>query len=233
VNIILSGITGSRAHGLERPDSDTDRRGIYAAPTRQILGLGKMPYSTLTPEGHVLWEAGNAVRLALASNPHLLELLFLPEHEVIDRDGAELAHLRTRLVSREAVRHSYLSNAESQYRRLQSRLRFMSKFGYRPTAEQEEADLRFVRKRARHIALTLIQGVELWRTGTHLPVRMGELDRQVLMMAEANPQEELPRLIRDATEILNGSSPLPEEPDREAAEGWLLRVRERNWKHAE
>jgi predicted nucleotidyltransferase len=40
-NIILEGITGSVAYGLDTEDSDEDVKGIYVAPTEAVLSLNK------------------------------------------------------------------------------------------------------------------------------------------------------------------------------------------------
>jgi predicted nucleotidyltransferase len=39
VNIILSGIVGSTAYGLDTPESDVDRAGIFAVDTEELFGL--------------------------------------------------------------------------------------------------------------------------------------------------------------------------------------------------
>ena len=38
-NVLLSGIVGSVAYGLDTEDSDVDRLGVFAAPTERLLGL--------------------------------------------------------------------------------------------------------------------------------------------------------------------------------------------------
>ena len=38
-NVLLSGIVGSTAYGLDTKDSDVDRLGVFAAPTEKLLGL--------------------------------------------------------------------------------------------------------------------------------------------------------------------------------------------------
>jgi uncharacterized protein len=225
---LLLGVVGSRAHGLEHDDSDTDRRGFYAEPTEAILGLDGPPQKSRRTDGDVLWEARQAVKLALYSNPFMLELLHLPEYQIASDLGLQLVELRARLMSQAEVQRSYLSNAESQLRRLSARRRLMRKMDYWGS---READERFIRKRSRHIAMSVAQGSQLWRTGS-LVVRLSDTERDVVLHAEANP-DVLPQLIRRLERIMERGSALPEAPDREAAEQWLLRVRERNWNRAE
>jgi uncharacterized protein len=221
---LLLGVVGSRAHGLEHDFSDTDRRGVYAEPTERILGLDGPPQESRRTDGDVLWEARQAVKLVLRSNPFTLELLHLPEYQTMTDLGMQLVDLRSRLVCQAEVRRSYLNNAESELTRLKERRRVMGKMDYRG---DQDLDARFVRKRARHIAMSVVQGSSLWRTGSMI-VRLSDIDREVVLHAEENP-DVLPQLIRRLERIMERSSALPEAPNREAAEQWLLRVRERNW----
>lgn len=45
-NIILEGITGSKAYGLDHEGSDIDIKGIYVVPTEQALSLNWNPDKT-------------------------------------------------------------------------------------------------------------------------------------------------------------------------------------------
>jgi hypothetical protein len=225
VNVLLQGITGSRAYGLATEVSDTDRHGIYALPTRQVLGLRKPEWSQRPDSDTLYWEAGNAIRLALASNPTVLELLYLPEHEFRTELGEALCSLRGSLVSREAVRRSYLRNAESQAAKMRRRMWTMRKMDWRGDEQKELAE---IRKRARSVAICLVQGIQLWETGS-ITVPLTEERRASVSAAEQDPVH-LDGLL-DFTEALmqREESPLPEAPDTPAAENWLLQVREQNW----
>jgi uncharacterized protein len=225
---LLLGVVGPRAHGLEHDFSDTDRRGVYAEPTERILGLDGPPPETRRTDGNVLWEARQAIKLALYSNPFMMELLSVPDYETATDLGMSLVGLRPRLVCRAGVRRSYLKNAESQLEKMNARWRTMSKMDYRGNRDTDE---RFIRKRSRNIAMSVVQGSSLWETGS-LTVRLSDTERGVVLDAEANPSI-LPTLVRRLERIMERGSALPEAPDREAAEQWLLRVRERNWKRAE
>src|SRR5882762_424379 len=96
-NILLRGITGSVAYGLNTPESDVDRHGIFAAPTEKLLSLHCPP---LTLDGHdpdlTYHEAGKYVGLALKANPTVTELLWLPEdlYEIRTPLGDDLIAIR-------------------------------------------------------------------------------------------------------------------------------------------
>lgn len=223
--VLLQGVTGSRAHGLATDSSDTDRHGIYALPTRHVLGLRKMEWSRRTDQDTIMWEAGNAIRLALSSNPAVLELLFLPRYETYTGLGEQLVALRGSLITRELVRRSYMLNADSQAAKMRHSMWAMSKMGWR--GDREAAD-RKIRKRARSVAITLVQGMELWETG-NITVALSPERITSVRAAEQDPVHLGGLLDRADEHMQQVQSPLREEPDLKAAEKWLLKVRAQNW----
>lgn len=42
MNVLLKGVVGSTAYGLNHENSDVDYMGVFAAPTSEVLGLGKV-----------------------------------------------------------------------------------------------------------------------------------------------------------------------------------------------
>ena len=72
-------MVGSRAYGLAGPDSDTDRRGVYAAPAHLFWRLDKPPTHVDGPlDEQVSWEVERCCVLALQGNPTVLEALWSP-----------------------------------------------------------------------------------------------------------------------------------------------------------
>lgn len=229
MNVLLRGVTGSRAYGLATEASDTDMHGVFASPTRQVLGLRRPEWSRRVTQDYMLWEAGNAIRLALASNPSVLELLFLPEYETVTEPGEALVSLRDRLITRNLVLRSYLRNAESQAAKMRNRLWSMNKMDWHGDQEKEKAE---IRKRARAISVCLIHGVQLWVTGSiTVPLTLDEIT--AVRSAEQDPVH-LDGLLDVAEECMEKTpSPLREQPDIRAAEEWLLQVREQYWDREE
>src|ERR1044072_586656 len=79
LSVLLLGVIGSTAYGLAGPDSDVDRLGVFAVPTVELHGLERPAESKVTYEPDVtLHEAAKFCRLALAGNPTVTELLWLP-----------------------------------------------------------------------------------------------------------------------------------------------------------
>jgi predicted nucleotidyltransferase len=123
--VLLSGVVGSTAYGLAGPDSDEDRLGMYAAPTIQFHGLhppvAKAASIVKTEPDFTLHEAGKFAKLCLGGNPTVMELLWLPEYEVITALGKDLITIRSSFLSARKVRDSYLGYATQQFARLERR----------------------------------------------------------------------------------------------------------------
>jgi predicted nucleotidyltransferase len=216
MNIILAGVVGSKAYGLDNADSDTDTLGIYATPTQDLLGL-RRPRQTITTTSPdtTYHEAAKALQLMLSSNPTAMEVLWLEKYDVMTPLGAELVELRSAFLSREGVRRAYLGYAGDQLKKLQQ----LKKFGAFGNPRRAE-------KHARHLVRLLTQGTELHRTG-ELPIRL-EHPEEVLLLGlgifdDPTAGDEL---LQQAKDIFNEPGALPEQTDSAAAEAWLHRVRD-------
>ena len=78
---ILRCVVGSQAHGLAGPHSDTDYRGVYVAPTTEILSLFNKIKNTSWVEGDIdntEWEIGKFLEMACKCNPTVLEVFLAP-----------------------------------------------------------------------------------------------------------------------------------------------------------
>ena len=88
-------VVGSRAYGLDGPDSDVDRRGVFVVPTPAFWGLDDPPTHVDGPaDEQFSWELRRFCELALAANPTVLECLWSPLVEHVDDAGRELLALR-------------------------------------------------------------------------------------------------------------------------------------------
>lgn len=215
MDMLLSGIVGSTAYGLATPESDIDRLGVFAAPTGALLSLHSPAETVRNPEGEpdfARHEAGKYVRLALKSNPSVLELLWLPGDLIEIRLplGDDLISIRESFLSRTLVRNAYLGYATAQLRKLESR-----------------ADHPRVSKHARHLLRLLFQGLEIYETG-QLTVKLENPEhfREFGEVVAAGDFEVARRELASAEHLFDTiESPLPELPDEGPAEAWLKEVR--------
>ncbi|GAA1021134.1 nucleotidyltransferase [Acrocarpospora pleiomorpha] len=203
---VLSVVVGSRAYGLEVAESDTDRRGVYAAPAALFWRLDKPPTHLDGPlPEQFSWEIERFLTLALACNPTVLECLWSPIVERITPIGTELLALRRAFLSQRA-RQTFLEYAGAQFKRLN------------PESPKW--------KQAMHMIRLLISGRHLVRHGEPL-VHMGEYrDRLLAVRRGEVAWSELSAWRDELTADLGANAGvLPEHPDRAAVEEFLVAVR--------
>ncbi|MFD5134054.1 nucleotidyltransferase domain-containing protein [Streptomyces olindensis] len=210
---IYACVMGSRAFGLATDGSDTDRRGVFLAPTPLFWRFDKPPTHVEGPgEERFSWELERFCELALRANPNILECLHSPLVEYADDTGRELLALRGAFLSRR-VHETFTRYSHSQRRKL-------------------EADVRTHgaprRKHAMHLLRLLLSARDLLRTGA-LTVDVGEHRESLLAVKRgevpwSEVESRMARLEREADEAV-GRSPLPAEPDRRRVEDFLTRCR--------
>lgn len=206
-------VMGSRAFGLATEDSDTDRRGVFLAPTPSFWGFEKPPTHVDGPRAEQFsWEIERFCELGLRANPNILEVLHSPLVTYADATGRELLDLRGAFLST-AVRDSFTGYALTQRRKLEADVRQYGAPRW---------------KHAMHLLRLLISCRDLLRTGrleidmrAHrealLEVRRGELSWERYTAWAARLAAE--------TERAAAGSPLPAGPDRARVEDFLIRVR--------
>ncbi len=124
--IVLETIVGSRAWGLATESSDTDRRGLFAAPFSLRLGLVAPPQDLVSADGSAsYWEIGKGIAQALRNDPNTLEMLFIPSARATDEIGAWILEERDAFPSKEML-GSFGRYALSQLRKLASTARLHS-----------------------------------------------------------------------------------------------------------
>lgn len=206
-------VTGSRAFGLATEASDTDRRGVYLAPTPLFWRFEKPPTHVEGPRDEEFsWELERFCELALRANPNILECLHSPLVERVTPVGEELLSLREAFLSRRA-HTSFSRYAASQRGKLLADVRVHGAPRW---------------KHAMHLLRLLLSCRDLLRTGRLtidatpyrdrlLAVRRGESTWQEADAWMARLQEE--------TEASLVSTSLPEEPDHARVGDFLLRTR--------
>lgn len=247
---ILRCLVGSGVHGLSvAAQDDRDEMGVCIEPPEYVIGLKTFEQY----EHHTAWDrpGGRAnrsgpgdldvtiyslrkyMRLALAGNPTILLPLFVPGENIVQCTplGRELRELRTVILSRQAGRR-FSGYLEAQRRSLLSR----DGKGRDVTRPELVAAYGFDTKFCAHMVRLGLQGVELMETG-RITLPVPEPDRtwiRELRIGKHTMTEALERAEecdRRITELLMAeTSPLPDQPDREAADAWLIHAYERAWR---
>ncbi|MET9765012.1 nucleotidyltransferase domain-containing protein [Streptomyces sp. NPDC006372] len=206
-------VMGSRAFGLATDGSDTDRRGVFLAPTPLFWRFDKPPTHVEGPaDEQFSWELERFCELALRANPNILECLHSPLVEYADDTGRELLALREAFLSRR-VHETFTRYAHGQRRKLDADVRAHGAPRW---------------KHAMHLLRLLISARDLLRTGT-LTVDVGDHREPLLAVKRGEVpwsgiDSWMTRLERE-TERAARDSPLPAEPDRRRVEDFLTRAR--------
>jgi predicted nucleotidyltransferase len=211
--VIYRCVVGSRAYGLDVDESDVDRRGIYLPPSCLHWSLYGVPEQIEDPEAQeCYWEIQKFLVLALKANPNVLECLYTPLVEQANPIAQELLHLRAIFLSQLAYQ-TYNGYVLSQFRKLEQDLRTRGELKW---------------KHVMHLIRLLLSGVTILRE-QHVPVRVDE-HRDALMAIRSGGMswEEVNKwrleLHRNFDEAF-AKTTLPERPDYEAANEFLLKAR--------
>lgn len=206
-------VMGSRAYGLATDGSDTDRRGVFLAPTPLFWHFEKPPRHVEGPaEEQFSWELERFCELALRANPNILECLHSPLVDHVTDTGRELLALRAAFLSRQ-VHVTFGRYAVGQHKKLEADVRLHGAPRW---------------KHALHLLRLLMSCRDLLRTG-ELTLDVGDQREPLLAVkrGEVSWQEVeswMDRLAAE-TDAAAARTPLPPEPDRRRIEDFLFRVR--------
>ncbi|RBY91861.1 nucleotidyltransferase [Blastococcus sp. TBT05-19] len=254
---VLRAQVGSGVHGTSiSGQDDRDEIGICLEPPEFVTGLARVPSglsTTATVEfeqyhRHTVWDQPGGLanrsgagdldvviysarkwcRLALAGNPSVLLLLFVPDEEVVHRDeiGVELVEGAHHFVSRLAA-DRFLGYLQAQ------KAAMTGEVGAHTNRPELVAEHGYDTKFAMHALRLGVQGVELLTTG-RITLPVPEPDRAYLRSVRRGevPLAEVVAAVADVEarlEALREHSDVPPEPDRAWVDGWLHRSYERFW----
>jgi uncharacterized protein len=210
--VIYRCVVGSRAYGLDSEESDIDRRGIYLPPASLHWSLFGVPEQLERGE-EAYWELQKFLALALKGNPNILECLHTPLVEYAAPIAQELIAQRQIFMSK-LLYQTYNGYVLSQFKKMKKHL-------------EHYGSIRW--KHAMHLIRLLISGISALETGTIL-VEVGE-NRDALLRIRREEiswdEVEIWRLAlhKQFDEAYRKSS-LPERPDYEAANAFLIHARQ-------
>ena len=211
-HVIYSCVVGSRAYGLDVEGSDTDRRGIYLAPTDLVLSLYEPPPQLEDDEAQeCYWELKKFLVLALKANPNVLEVLHSPIVEVSKPAAQELLGMRQAFLSK-LVYQTYNGYVLSQFKKMRR-------------SQEVKRDPNW--KHAMHLIRLLESGIRILETGT-LDLRTAHREELLEIRAGRRPWSDVDawrqRLHRQFEEAY-AATRLPDRPDYEAVNDYLIRTR--------
>ncbi len=81
--IVYEAISGSRAYGLDTPESDTDIKGVFILSQSDYYGLEYVEQVNNPSNDIVYYELKRFVDLLYKNNPNILELLATPDESIL------------------------------------------------------------------------------------------------------------------------------------------------------
>jgi len=216
--IIYRCVVGSRAYGLDNDESDTDRRGIYIAPADlqwSLFGAPEQFEDNATQSCY--WELQKFLTMALNANPNILECLYSPLTEKVTPLGSELLAARSAFLS-QMIFQTFNGYAMSQFKKIEQDIR-------------NHGEVRW--KHAMHLLRLLLTGAATLRDA-RVPVRVeAHRDRLLAVKRGEVPWTEVDAWRKDLHRNFERAlteTKLPERPDYEAANRFLIKAR---WAQAE
>jgi len=211
--IIYRCVTGSRAYGLDTDESDTDRRGVYLAPAELQWSLFGAPEQFEdNADQSCYWELQKFIIMALRANPNILECVYSPIVEKMTALGEELVAMRQQFLS-QMIFQTFNGYAMSQFKKIEQDLRNSGEIKW---------------KHAMHLLRLLLTGAATLREG-RVPVRVESHRGRLLAVKRGDvPWTDVntwrQELHHDFERAL-AETKLPERPDYEAANRFLIKAR--------
>lgn len=212
-SVIYRCIVGSKAYGLDNAQSDTDRRGIYLPPANLHWSLYGIPEQLENKQNdECYWELQKFLIVALKGNPNVLECLYTPLVETVSPIAQELLDIREIFLSK-LVYQTYNGYVLSQFKKMEQDLR-------------NTGEVRW--KHAMHLIRLLLSGITVLKEG-FVPVRVDDYRSQLLSIRNQEvPWDEVNRWRLDLHREFDrafGSTRLPERPNYEKANQFLIKAR--------
>lgn len=211
---ILKGIAGSKAYGLDTEKSDTDIKGIFIAPLKEILSVNwnaKKETIDHTEPDYCYYEIEKFIRLALKCNPSIIELLFLNKYLHLNQYGKMLIENRRIFLSSTCIRSSYIGYVKAQIYKLK-------KLGHYDNGKKNRYE-----KHTRHIFRLLEQAEDLLTSG-RMNIKVKDRDKTFSYgkMTIEEIEKEANKQIAKLDKI---ESILPSEPNIKKANKLLYAIR--------
>jgi hypothetical protein len=210
-HVVYRCVVGSRAYGLDHDESDIDLRGIYLPPADLHWSLFGIPEQLERGE-EAYWEMQKFIVLALKANPNILECLYTPLVQDVAPVARELLDMRHIFLSK-LIYQTYNGYVMSQFRKLQKDI-------------ENYGEIRW--KHAMHLIRLLLSGITALNEG-FIPVRVEEHRERLLSIRRGEMAWDEVNLWRLALhkefDATFQTTKLPERPDYEAANAYLMRAR--------
>ncbi|MEM1324668.1 MAG: nucleotidyltransferase domain-containing protein [Bacteroidota bacterium] len=114
--LLMECVSGSKAYGLDTPQSDTDIKGVFLLPKPDFYALDYIPQVSDANNDQVYYELGRFMELLAVNNPNILELLNTPPQFVRYRSPT-LEQIDTRKILSKKCKDTFGKFALSQIKK--------------------------------------------------------------------------------------------------------------------
>lgn len=136
--IIFEAISGSRAYGLDTPQSDTDIKGVFVLPEDKFYGFDYIDQVANETNDVVYYELKKFIMLLAKNNPTVLELIYSPA-ECISLEHPLFTAIKREVLLSKLCADSFARYAASQVKRA----RGLNKKIVNPMAREKKGVLDF------------------------------------------------------------------------------------------
>ena len=154
--IIFECISGSRAYGLDTPNSDTDIKGVFILPKEEYYGLNYIPQVNNESNDIVFYEFGRFMELLSLNNPNILELLNTPDSAIIFKHPY-LSEIKPELILSKLCSNTFGKFALSQIKKAKG----LNKKIVNPVAKERKSVLSFCFVNYEQGAIPLLKYLEI------------------------------------------------------------------------
>jgi len=229
--LILRVRSGSRAYGLDEPDSDEDSRGVCIPGIRYLLGLERFEQHESEGKDHVVHALAKFAQLGLQGNPNIVETLFTPRRHVlfVNGLGERLLAAREWFLSRRLAER-FLGYAGAQRQRMDRQRERIGRGEPRPERNPARRELEerfgFDTKHAMHLLRLLRMGEEILRGDGVRVERSDAAELRAVRAGEVPYESIVEEVDRRSARIrdLAPTSPLPDRPDEAAVEELVIEL---------
>lgn len=237
-NLVLCGYRGSYAQNTYIPNTDPnsvddiDLMGVYIAPVRYYVGLGRGRIYTKAFERFidewdvVSYEIRKFFNLLLKANPNVLSLIWLNKEHYLPAEFQEYGDLIVKnrdVFSSKHAYNSFLGYAHSQLHKMDN---FTFK-GYMGDKRKKLVEKHgYDTKNASHLIRLLRMGVEFLKTG-HMSIFRNDSEELKAIKTGMWPLEKVKKeadVLFEKAKAARDNSPLPDEPNYLAAENILMTI---------
>jgi predicted nucleotidyltransferase len=148
--IILECISGSKAYGLDTPESDTDIKGVFILPKTEYYGLKYIPQINNDTNDVMFYEFGRFMELLSLNNPNILELLNTPKSSVLYKHPL-LSEIKTEHIVSKLCKNTFGKFAYAQIKKAKG----LNKKILNPMAKERMSILSFCYVSHKQVSLLL------------------------------------------------------------------------------